>query len=211
MGRVLVTLGRNQAEQTNATPSLLDSMALVVQRICEAQTDIPPELQPILEEECSIWEAADGLSHRDYQAVIDLLPGATPRMMRGYRLTPKERADLIEQIKKMIAKGWIRPSSSSWGAPVLFAPKSDGGLRMCIDYRMLNASTVRNAYPLPNVQDALDGFAGASIFSTLDLAAGFHQIVLKEESRHLTAFRTDRKSTRLNSSHLDLSRMPSSA
>ena len=144
-----------------------------------------------MEEECTIWDATDGLSERDYQATIDLLPGATPRMMRGYRLTPKERAELVEQIKKMIAKGWIRPSSSSWGAPVLFAPKSDGGLRMCIDYRMLNASTVRNAYPLPNIQDALDGFAGASVFSTLDLAAGFHQIVLKEESRHLTAFRTD--------------------
>ena len=112
-------------------------------------------------------------------------------MMKGYRLTPKERAELEEQINKMIAKGWIRPSTSSWGAPVLFAPKSDGGLRMCIDYRMLNASTVRNAYPLPNIQDALDGFSGATVFSTLDLAAGFHQIVLDEKSRHLTAFRTD--------------------
>ena len=198
LGRVLVTLGRDKATgvpEDKDTKELTDwpwsPYALVVQRIFEAQTDIDPMLQDILEQESTIWEVTDGLSEREYQASIDLLPGATPRMMRGYRLTPKERAELEEQIKKMIAKGWIRPSASSWGAPVLFAPKSDGGLRMCIDYRMLNLATVRNAFPLPNIQDALDGFAGASVFSTLDLAAGFHQIVLKEECRHLTAFRTD--------------------
>ena len=194
LGRVLVTLGRKHASEDKSNDVAdwpWSPYALVVQRIFETQTDIDPLLQDILEQESTIWNATDGLSEREYQASIDLLPGATPRMMRGYRLTPKERAELEEQIKKMISKGWIRPSSSSWGAPVLFAPKSDGGLRMCIDYRMLNLATVRNAFPLPNIQDALDGFAGASVFSTLDLAAGFHQIVLKEECRHLTAFRTD--------------------
>ena len=196
LGRVLITLGRTQISDRTAAANaicdaILNPMSMVVQRVFEEQTDINPALKEILEQESSIWESSSGLSDREYQATIDLLPGATPRMMRGYRLTPKERAELVEQIKKMIAKGWIRPSASSWGAPVLFAPKSDGGLRMCIDYRMLNASTVRNAYPLPNIQDALDGFAGATVFSTLDLAAGFHQIVLDENSRHLTAFRTD--------------------
>ena len=67
---------------------------------------------------------------------------------------------------------------------MLYVPKLDGGLCMCIDYRMLNASALRNVYPLPNIQDALNGFAGATVLSTLDLGNGFHQIVLSEEGRH---------------------------
>lgn len=192
LGRVLITLPTGKHASSEQIGRSIDkALSMVVQRVFTEQTDFHPLLKPILEAEAAVWEATDGLSERSYQAEIDLLPGAQPRMMRSYRLTPKEREELVKQITKMIEKGWIRPSSSSWGAPVLFAPKSDGGLRMCIDYRMLNAATVRNAHPLPHVQDALDGFAGAEVFSTLDLAAGFHQIVLREESRHLTAFRTD--------------------
>ena len=193
LGRVLITLPKQgkYISPEEIGKNVDSAFAMVAQRIFTEQTEFDPLLRPILEAEASVWESTEGLSERSYQAEIDLLPGAQARMMRSYRLTPKERDELVKQITKMIEKGWIRPSSSSWGAPVLFAPKSDGGLRMCIDYRMLNAATVRNAHPLPHVQDALDGFAGAEVFSTLDLAAGFHQIVLKEESRHLTAFRTD--------------------
>ncbi len=161
-----------------------------MQRTFVEQTDIDPLLRPAIEAVPAAWQPPSGLSDRQYQAVIDLLPGAQARMLRQYRLTPKEQAELDEQVLKMIEKGWIRPSTSAWGAPVLFAPKSDGGLRMCVDYRMLNAATIRNAFPLPHIQDALDGFAGATVFSTLDLASGFHQIVLKEDDRHKTAFRT---------------------
>ena len=193
LGRVLITLPKQgkYASPQQIKDCVDGALTLVAQRIFTEQTEFDPLLKPILEAEASVWETTEGLSERSYQAEIELLPGAQARMMRSYRLTPKERDELVKQITKMIEKGWIRPSSSSWGAPVLFAPKSDGGLRMCIDYRMLNAATIRNAHPLPHVQDALDGFAGAQVFSTLDLAAGFHQIVLKEESRHLTAFRTD--------------------
>lgn len=193
LGRVLITLPKQgkYVSEVDVRKCVDGALAMVAQRIFTEQTEFDPLLRPILEAEAAVWETTEGLSERSYQAEIDLLPGAQPRMMRSYRLTPKERDELVKQITKMIEKGWIRPSSSSWGAPVLFAPKSDGGLRMCIDYRMLNAATVRNAHPLPHVQDALDGFAGAEVFSTLDLAAGFHQIVLKESCRHLTAFRTD--------------------
>ena len=165
----------------------------VIVRDFKIQTDVPVALRDTLEkykDTVMSGKTPDGTFPRDYKANIELLPGATPRMLKAYRLTPKEREELESQIAKLLAKGWIRPSSSAWGAPVLFAPKSDGGLRMCVDYQMLNAATKKLNYPMPHVQESLDSFKGASVFTTLDLVAGFHQISVAEEDRHKTAFRT---------------------
>ena len=87
-----------------------------------------------------------------------------------------------------LAKGWIRPSTSPYGAPVLFARKPDGSLRMCIDYRALNKQTRKDKYPLPRIDDLLDRLSKATVFSTLDLASGYHQVAIAPEDIHKTAF-----------------------
>ena len=94
------------------------------------------------------------------------------------------------QLEAYLEKGWVRPSSSSWGAPVLFARKKDGSLRMCIDFRSLNQRTVHDSYPLPRVEDLLDRLAGASYFSKIDLRSGYHQVAIAPEDVFKTAFLT---------------------
>lgn len=107
-----------------------------------------------------------------------------------YRLSPLEMAEAKKQIAELLAKGFIQPSQSPFGAPILFVQKKDGSLRMCIDYRALNALTVKNRYPLPNIADLLDKFSGAKVFSSIDLASGYHQIRISEEDVPKTAFTT---------------------
>nr|GFA32823.1 putative reverse transcriptase domain-containing protein [Tanacetum cinerariifolium] len=98
--------------------------------------------------------------------------------------------DLSEQLKELSDKGFIRPSSSRWGAPVLFVKKKDGSFRMCIDYRELNKLTVKNRYPLPRVDDLFDQLQGSSVYSKIDLRSGYHQLRLQEEDIPRTAFKT---------------------
>jgi hypothetical protein len=90
----------------------------------------------------------------------------------------------------LLETGRIVPSASSYGAPVLFVPKPDGSLRMCIDYRELNKLTVRKKYPLPRIDDLMDNLSGAKYFSSMDLTSGYHQIVLHPNECHRTAFNT---------------------
>jgi hypothetical protein len=103
---------------------------------------------------------------------IETLPGATPVNRPIYRLSPTELDELRRTLDNLLAKGFIRPSTSPWGAPVLFAPKKDGGLRFCIDYRGLNKQTVKNAYPLPRADDLINQLNGAKFFSKIDLRSG---------------------------------------
>ncbi|GJV18743.1 hypothetical protein Tco_1367763 [Tanacetum coccineum] len=93
-----------------------------------------------------------------------------------YRLAPSEMKELSEQLKELSDKGFIRPSSSPWGAPVLFVKKKDGSFRMCIDYRELNKLTVKNRYPLPRIDDLFDQLQGSSVYSKIDLRSGYHQL-----------------------------------
>ncbi|GBG93329.1 hypothetical protein CBR_g64776, partial [Chara braunii] len=101
-----------------------------------------------------------------------------------------ELDDLRRQLKDLIEKGWIRPSVSPYGSPVLFAPKKGGTLRMCIDYRGLNAITVKNVEPLPRIDDLLDRVQGCWYFSKIDLKSEYHQIAIRPEDQHKTAFQT---------------------
>ena len=89
-------------------------------------------------------------------------------------MSPAELTECRRQLGKYLSMGWIRPSSSPFGAPVIFVRKKDGSLRMCIDYRGLNAATVRDSYPIPRVDDLLDRLTHARIFSKLDLRSGYH-------------------------------------
>ena len=93
-------------------------------------------------------------------------------------------------MKDLLDKGFIRPSSSPWGAPVLFVRKKDGSLRMCIDYRQLNKVTTKNKYPLPRIDDLFDQLQGAKWFSKIDLRSGYHQVRVREKDIPKTAFRT---------------------
>ena len=102
-------------------------------------------------------------------------PGSKPPYRPTYRLGPAEQDELEEQIKDLLAQGFIRSSCSSYGAPVLFVPKKDGRWRMCIDYRALNKQTVKDRYPLPRIDLLLDRLGQAKVFSKLDLAQGYHQ------------------------------------
>jgi hypothetical protein len=109
---------------------------------------------------------------RDVEFIIDLLPRTGPIAKRPYRMSVDELAELKKQLEELISKGYIRPSASPWGSPVLFVKKKDGSMRMCIDYRNLNAVTIKNKYPLPRIDDLLDQLRGAKYFSKIDLRSG---------------------------------------
>ncbi|GKE97701.1 putative reverse transcriptase domain-containing protein [Tanacetum coccineum] len=98
--------------------------------------------------------------------------------------------ELSEQLQELSDKGFIRPSSSPWGSPVLFVKKKDGSFRMCIDYLELNKLTVKNCYPLPRIDDLFDQLQGSSIYSKIGLRSGYHQLRVREEDIPKTAFRT---------------------
>nr|GFC07392.1 putative reverse transcriptase domain-containing protein [Tanacetum cinerariifolium] len=121
---------------------------------------------------------------------IDLIPGAAPVAWAPYRLAPSEMKELSEQLKELSDKGFIRPSSSPWGAPVLFVKKKDGSFWMCIDYRELNKLTVKNHYPLLRIDDLFDKLQGSSVYSKIDLRSGYRQLRVREEDVLKTAFRT---------------------
>ncbi|GKF56842.1 putative reverse transcriptase domain-containing protein, partial [Tanacetum coccineum] len=98
--------------------------------------------------------------------------------------------ELLEPLQALSDKGFIRPSSSLWGAPVLFVKKKDGSFRMCIDYRELNKLTVKNRYPLLRIDDLFDQLQGSIIYSKINLRSGYHQLKVREQDIPKTAFRT---------------------
>ena len=122
---------------------------------------------------------------------IKIEPGSKPSYRPPYRLGPAEQDELEKQINDLLAQGFIRPSCSPCGAPVLFVPKKDGRWRMCIDYRALNKQTVKDRYPLPRIDLLLDRLGQARVFSKLDLAQGYHQIAMAKDSVEKAAFCTN--------------------
>ncbi|GJU69698.1 putative reverse transcriptase domain-containing protein [Tanacetum coccineum] len=110
--------------------------------------------------------------------LCDLIPGAAPVARAPYRLAPSEMKELLEQLKELSDKGFIRPSSSPWGAPVLFVKKKDRLFWMCIDYRELNKLTVKNHYPLPRIDDLFDQLQGSSVYSKIDLRSGSKDFII---------------------------------
>ena len=126
-----------------------------------------------------------GISH-----AIPLQTNQPPPASKVYRLSKPQREEMDKQIKSLLKKGWIRPSSSPYGSPILFTKKKDGGMRMCVDYRAVNKMTTKNSYPLPRIDDLLDKLSGASIFSCLDLQQAYHQVRLLPEDIAKTAFTT---------------------
>ncbi|GKC69856.1 putative reverse transcriptase domain-containing protein, partial [Tanacetum coccineum] len=131
-------------------------------------------------------DKSEGMKLKD----IDLIPGAAPVARAPYQLAPSEMKELSEQLQELSDKGFIRPSFSPWGAPVLFIKKKDRSLRMCIDYRELNKLTVKNRYPLSRIDDLFDQLQGSNIYSKIDLRLGYHQLRVREQDIPKTAFQT---------------------
>ena len=121
---------------------------------------------------------------------IELHPGTSPISMTPHRMAPVELQELRVHLQELLDKGFIRPSTSPWGAPVLFAKKKDRTLRLCIDYRQLNMVTVKNRYPLPRIDDLFDQLRGARVYSKIDLRTGYHKLRVREKDIPKTAFRT---------------------
>jgi hypothetical protein len=112
---------------------------------------------------------------REVEFVIDLLPGTAPISKRPYRMLVKELKELKKQLTELQEAGYIRSSSSPWGASVLFVQKKDGSQRMCVDYISLNDVTIKSKYPLPRIEDLFDQMKGARVFSKIDLRSGYHK------------------------------------
>ncbi|GJU84992.1 hypothetical protein Tco_1292538 [Tanacetum coccineum] len=110
-----------------------------------------------------------------------IIRGAAPVARAPYRLAPSEMQELSDQLQELADRGFIRPSTSPWGAPVLFVKKKDRSFRMCIDYQELNKLTVKNRYPLPRIDDLFDQLQGSSIYSKIDLRSGYHQLRVRDE------------------------------
>jgi hypothetical protein len=127
---------------------------------------------------------------RDIEFSIELLPGTAAISKRPYRMDIKDLVELKKQIEELLEKGFIRPSSSPWGAPVLYVSKKDGSRRMCVDYRSLNEVTFKNKYPLPRIEDLFDQMKGGKIFSKIDLRSGYHQLKIRAEDVPKTTFTT---------------------
>jgi hypothetical protein len=127
---------------------------------------------------------------REVDHRIELIPGAVPPSRPTFRLSEKELVELKKQLEELTKSGFIQPSKSPFGAPILFVKKKDGTMRMCVDYRALNNVTIKNSYPLPRVDELFDRLQGAKYFSKIDLRSGYHQIRIDPSDVPKTAFRT---------------------
>jgi hypothetical protein len=127
---------------------------------------------------------------REVEFIIDLLPGTAPISKRSYRMSVEELKELKKQLSELQEAGYIRLSSSPWGAPVLFVQKKDGLQRMCVDYRSLNDVTMKNKYPLARIEDLFDQMIVARVFSKIDLRSGYYQMKVRPSDISKTAFST---------------------
>lgn len=121
---------------------------------------------------------------------INVIPGSKPYNSPPYRYSPAKRLIIEQNLEEMKAQGIIEPSKSPWASPVVLAPKKDGSIRFCVDYRKLNSITTRDAYPIPRIDDTLDALQEAKFVTTLDLRSGFWQVEMSKESKEKTAFIT---------------------
>jgi hypothetical protein len=136
----------------------LVTSAKCIRRVLEEFPDVMPEELP---------EELPPRRHVDH--AIEVMPGVEPPAKAPYQMSHEELKELKVQLEELLTKGYIKPSKSPYGAPVLFVHKKDGTLRMCVDYRALNKATVKNRYPLPRIDDLFDCLSGAKVFSRIDL------------------------------------------
>ncbi|XP_015168562.1 uncharacterized protein [Solanum tuberosum] len=156
-----------------------------------ADKDNQEELQIILKDFACLFNEPVGLpAKRDCDHKIVLEPGTKPVVVRPYRYPHNQKDEIERQCSEMLKQGIIRPSQSPFSSPVLLVPKSDGSWRMCIDYRELNAKTIKDKFPIPIIEELLEELFGAKYFSKLDLRQGYYQVRMKEDDVEKTGFRT---------------------
>jgi hypothetical protein len=150
-----------------------------------------PEHSAVLQEYQDVFAPLSELPPvREIAHTINLQPGATPPFRKSYRMSPAEQKEVERQVAELLKLGYIEPSTSPYGAPVLFVQKKDGSLRMCVDYRQLNKITIRDRYPLPRIDDLIDKLTHARVYSCFDMASGYNQFRIPESDVPKTAFTT---------------------
>ena len=155
---------------------LLDSIRAVLQKYDDIfPQGLPRDLPPV---------------RKGHEFDIKLEDDIPPIHRSLYKMSPRELQEAKDQIQSMLEHGFIRPSDSPYGSPVLFVPKKDGSLRFCIDYRWLNKKTVRNRYPLPLLEELFDRLGNAKVFTKIDLRSGYWQMPVKPGDIPKTAFKT---------------------
>jgi len=154
-------------------------------------TAIPPTIQTMINQFHTIFQSLPQLPpSRSGDHTIPLIPGAQPFRLRPYRYNPFQKNEIERQIKELLQKGLIQPSSSPFASLALLVKKKTGDWRLCVDYRRLNALTIKNKYPLPVIDELLDELNGASWFTSLDMCSGFHQIGMAKHEEYKIAFQT---------------------
>ena len=166
-------------------------LQLVEPLVTTTMMNLPEGIVQILRRYDAVFQEPQGLpSPREVDHRIELQPGAKPVSVKPYKYAHFQKAEIEKLVPEMLKSGIIRDSQSSFSSPVLLVKKKDGTWRFCIDYRALNAITIRDVFPMPTIEEIMDELQGAAIFSKLDLRAGYHQIRMKEEDVYKTAFRT---------------------
>ncbi|XP_029151508.1 uncharacterized protein [Arachis hypogaea] len=183
----------NAHQHTLATSSKAHSHLKFLAVVRDVEAKVPSIDQvPVVREFLDVFLAElPGIPpDREVEFSIDLAPGVYPVSIPPYRMALAELRELKIQLQELLDKGFIRPSTSPWGAPVLFVKKKDGSIRLCVDYRQFNKVTIRNKYPLPRIDDLFDQLQGASCFSKIDLRSRYYQLKIKGEDIPKTAFQT---------------------
>jgi hypothetical protein len=184
----MVTLTSPQGERIEVNVSMPTTTEAMVNQLEEKSLE---HIRIVCEYPDVFPEELPGMPpDRDIEFSIELLPETTRISKRVYRMDVKDLIELNKQIEELLEKGFIRPSSSPWGAPILFVNKKDGSRRMCVDYRSLNKVTIKNKYPLPRIEDLFDQMRGATLFSKIDLRLGYHQLKIQTEDIPKTTFTT---------------------
>ncbi|KAK1653008.1 hypothetical protein QYE76_070813 [Lolium multiflorum] len=188
------------AEEAEADPSVIMATSPSAVHIPDAELyalDVLPPLEisdvPVVCDFPDVFpEELPGMPpDRSVEFVIELVPGTAPVSRRPYRMPREELVELKKQLEELEGKRYIQPSTSSWGCPALFVKKRDTNVpRLVVDYRPLNAVTIKNKYPLPRINDLFDQLSGATVFSKMDLRSGYHQIKIRTEDIPKTAFMT---------------------
>jgi hypothetical protein len=141
--------------------------------------------------------------NHEIEFVIELVLGTAPIFKRPYRMAANQLAELKEQLQDLLDKGYIHPSTSPWGAPIIFVPNKDGTQRMFVDYHSLNEVTIKNKYRLPRIDDLFDQLNGACVFSKIDLRSGYHQLKIRASDIPKPPSLLDMVYTSIRLCHLD--------
>ncbi|KAA0054669.1 pol protein [Cucumis melo var. makuwa] len=192
-----------KGEGTRSLPKVISAMraskllsqgtwSILASVVDTREVDVSLSSEPVVRDYPDVFpEELLGLPpHREIEFAIELEPGTVPISRASNRMAPAELKELKVQLQELLDKGFIRPSVSPWGAPVLFVKKKDGSMCLCIDYRELNKVTVKNRYPLPRIDDLFDQLQRATVFSKIDLRSGYHQLRIKDGDVPKTTFRS---------------------